>query len=136
MAVGDIYAPEYSQRVTEYLWSKMADVFPRGITPTDIDMFHHTGRITAMVEMSDSFLFIEGKTAGADIPKGQKLALTRLVDKLPGSLLIVLFHPPSPQINPMDDIISFWYYGNRHKTWVYPTDGGTLEDIIMRWVNQ
>lgn len=45
------------------------EVFPRGIIPTDID---------AMVEVNDSFLFLEFKKRDVALPNGQRKALVAL----------------------------------------------------------
>lgn len=69
-STGDIYNGPYASRAKEYVWSTLRDLFPRGITPTDID---------GLVELNSCFFLFEGKTAGKTIDKGQGLALKRML---------------------------------------------------------
>ncbi len=71
---GDITSPVYARRASEYVWSTMADAFPRSITPTDVDY---------MVEVNNCFAVFEFKTSGTLVPKGQGLAFRRLMESLP-----------------------------------------------------
>ena len=67
---------------------EFADIKYGNITPTDIDGFFE--------RHNEAFVFFELKKRGAELPSGQKLALTRLVDNLRGagkkSVLFVAAH--------------------------------------------
>lgn len=64
-------------------WGWLSDVFPRGISPTDID---------ALVEINGKFLFIETKAPGKTVETGQRLALERLRD-VTGAWLLYIWGP-------------------------------------------
>lgn len=53
-------------------WDEFIEQFPRGIRPTDVD---------GLVEINDSFLFLEQKGAGVPLPTGQFLAFKRLASR-------------------------------------------------------
>lgn len=63
-------------------WDDIADCFPRGIRPTDID---------GMVEINGKFLFMEEKRQGAAPESGQRLALKRL--SMNPNTTVALFRP-------------------------------------------
>lgn len=69
----------------------------KNITPTDIDgFFEKTGK---------AFVFYEYKLEGAEIPRGQELALTRIVDSLStAGKTAVLFICRHNEINPVNDV--------------------------------
>lgn len=67
-------------------WDWLNECFSGGIRPTDVD---------GMVERNGHFLFLEGKTSGQSIPKGQEIALKKLSLALADKVLIlVLFGRP------------------------------------------
>ena len=67
------------------------------ITPTDIDGFIEKG--------NKIFVFYEYKLKNAEMPKGQELALTRIVDGLStAGKTAVLFLCSHEEINPQNDI--------------------------------
>ena len=69
----------------------------KNITPTDIDGFFE--------KAGKAFVFYEYKLQGAEIPKGQELALTRIVDGLStAGKTAVLFICRHNEINPVNDI--------------------------------
>lgn len=94
---GDIQNGPYAQRAKEYIWSKLSDVFPRGITPTDID---------GMVEVGGCFFLFEGKTEGAEISTGQRLCFQRLLKSLPQgrAVLVIAEHVNLERIDVADGI--------------------------------
>ena len=85
-STGDIYNGPYASRAKEYVWSTLRSVFPRGITPTDID---------GVVEINNCFFVFEGKTEGKKIDKGQGLALRRMMMRWPetSAVFVVGEHP-------------------------------------------
>ena len=69
----------------------------KNITPTDIDGFFE--------KAGKAFVFYEYKLQGAEIPKGQELALTRIIDGLStAGKTAVLFICRHNEINPVNDI--------------------------------
>ena len=69
----------------------------KNITPTDIDGFFE--------KAGKTFVFYEYKLQGAEIPKGQELALTRIIDGLStAGKTAVLFICRHNEINPVNDI--------------------------------
>jgi hypothetical protein len=115
----------------EYLWNTLQDLLPRNIAPTDIDAAIHVG---AMVEMNDRFLLIEAKSGTAPLPTGQKLALTRMVDKLgPGSALAVVQQPKTAVTANLDRVKDFTVYG-RGKWYPSTLWAGDFAKFITAWV--
>lgn len=103
---GNIHSP-YAGRAKEYAWSFCMEYAPRKITPSDIDY---------MVESNEHFLFFEMKTEGAEMPKGQRIALERLVKAVGGkAVLMVVKHPPIPVVEMPLDItgVELWTLNNR-----------------------
>lgn len=84
---GDIRNGPYAGRAKEYVWSTIADAFPRNITPTDID---------GMVEINRCFFLFEGKTEGCEMDMGQRLCFERLLLSMPEgrAVVAVCTHPP------------------------------------------
>lgn len=94
---GDIHTP-FAGRAKEYAWSLCLENAPRAITPTDVDY---------MVEASGYFLFFEMKTIGAPIPKGQRIALERLLSALLGkAVLLVVSHVPLERVELPGGVVS------------------------------
>lgn len=86
MSDGDIRNGPYAARAKEYVWSTISSVFPRGITPTDID---------GMVELNNCFFIFEGKTNGSKMDRGQGLCHKRLLLSMPeGRAVTVLGQHP------------------------------------------
>ena len=87
----------------------------KNITPTDIDGFFE--------KAGKTFVFYEYKLQGAEIPKGQELALTRIVDGLStAGKTAVLFICRHNEINPVNDIKAanaivekIYWHGKWHK---------------------
>lgn len=99
------------------------------ITPTDIDGFFEIH--------GETFVFFEVKLEGAQLPKGQSLALTRLVDYLQqagrDAVLFVCTHrvrDTSQQIMAQDLTVTKVYYKGR----VIPWDGRTLRQSVEDFV--
>lgn len=63
-------------------WDEFIEQFPRGIRPTDVD---------GLVEINDSFLFLEQKGAGVPMPQGQFHAFKRLASR--PRVTVVIFRP-------------------------------------------
>lgn len=63
-------------------WNDIAECFPRGIIPTDID---------GMVEIGGHILFLEEKSIGKHIDEGQRKALKALSSK--DNVTVVVFRP-------------------------------------------
>lgn len=63
-------------------WDDFIDCFPRGIRPTDID---------GMVEIGDSFLFLEEKSPGKSLEYGQHSAMKLLSKR--ERITVVSFRP-------------------------------------------
>lgn len=63
-------------------WDEFIEQFPRGIRPTDVD---------GLVEINDSFLFLEQKGAGVPLQTGQFLAFKRLASR--PRVTVVIFRP-------------------------------------------
>ena len=92
MSTGDITNGPYATRAKEYVWSKLAGVFPRRITPSDID---------GAVEINNCFFIFEGKTEGTKVQTGQALFLKRCIGAFaPGKAVLVLGeHPPLDRVD-------------------------------------
>lgn len=99
------------------------------ITPTDVD---------GLIEIHNiGFAFFELKLRGAELPTGQKTALTRIVDGLyqakKEAVLFVAYHDVEDAHKPIiakDAECVRMYY--EHK-W-YEVDGQTLEEMTDRFV--
>lgn len=99
------------------------------ITPTDIGGFFEIH--------GETFVFFEVKLEGAQLPKGQSLALTRLVDYLRqagrDAVLFVCTHrirDVSQPIMAKDLEVSRVYYNGK----VIPWDGRTLKESVEAFV--
>lgn len=99
-----------------------------GITPTDIDGFFEIH--------GETFVFFEVKLEGATLPKGQSLALTRLVDYLTqagrDAVLFVCVHnvEKDREIMVRDLEVAKVYYKGRVRKW----DGRTLRESVEAFV--
>ena len=99
-----------------------------GITPTDIDGFFEIH--------GETFVFFEVKLEGATLPKGQSLALTRLVDYLTqagrDAVLFVCVHnvDKDREIMVKDLEVAKVYYKGR----VRKRDGRTLKESVEAFV--
>lgn len=99
-----------------------------GITPTDIDGFFEIH--------GETFVFFEVKLEGATLPKGQSLALTRLVDYLTqagrDAVLFVCVHnvEKDREIMVRDLEVAKVYYKGRVRKW----DGRTLKESVEAFV--
>jgi len=95
------------------------------ISPTDIDGFLDFG--------DKLFVFVEMKYGNAEIPLGQRIALTRLCDAVVSkdrkSYLLIVRHELSSEsdINVSEQIISDVYFNKR---WHKAKNGWTLRDAI------
>lgn len=59
-------------------------VFPRGITPSDVD---------GVVEINSRFLWLEWKSETKRVPKGQLMMLTRRTQDSPKDTVFIIFGP-------------------------------------------
>lgn len=122
---GDIRNSPYAGRAKEYVWSVVSKVLPRGISPSDID---------AAIEVNSCFLFVEGKTEGQVIPKGQQMFFRRLLFQLPArrAAMLVAMHPALDEVNMATDCSSVkvaWRSdGGIH--WTKALTGGAVGDIV------
>ena len=100
--VGDIRNSPYATRSKEYVWSTMANVFPRRITPTDFDAF---------MEISSCFLVFEGKTEGTKISDGQGACFRRAINAWPlgRSVFVLGEHPPLDSVDILTGLTSVRY---------------------------
>lgn len=103
--------------------------FEGGITPTDVDGFFEIH--------GETFVFFEVKRDGAILPKGQSLALTRLVDYLQmagrDAVLFICTHnvtDTSQQIMAKDLTVQKVYY----KGQMVQCGGLTLKDSVDSFV--
>ena len=108
---------------------EFADLKYGNVTPTDIDGFFE--------KHNNAFVFFELKKRGADLPTGQKLALTRLVDNLreagKKSVLFVAAHDVEDcdeNIVAADaEVTEIYFNGAWHKE-----QGKTLKEMTDRFV--
>lgn len=101
---GDIRNSDYAWKAKTYSWGKMSQLFPRGISPTDID--------TAF-EMNGHFLAVEFKTEGTAIQRGQRLFFDRWLERLRcNGFILVCEHPQLETVAVEKDItyISAWWW--------------------------
>ena len=119
---GEIRNRAYAQQLRNFSgmnWGK--------ITPTDIDGY---------VEFGDKvFVFFETKFGSAKMPRGQELALERLVDAVGATrhaLLVVATHntPPTEDLQFHDCVVAKYRHCGR---WHTPTNGITLREIVDRF---
>ena len=108
---------------------EFADLKYGNVTPTDIDGFFE--------KHNNAFVFFELKKRGADLPTGQRLALTRLVDNLreagKKSVLFVAAHDVEDcdeNIVAADaEVTEIYFNGAWHKE-----RGKTLKEMTDRFV--
>lgn len=96
-------------------WGNMVHCFDRGAGLTDIDGF---------IECNNHFLFIEWKSDGKDLTRGQEIAFERL-DKASGRIHILLVEgdPKGPTLTRFKRI-------GPDSEW---RDDKTLEQILKEW---
>ncbi|MGI0014170.1 MAG: hypothetical protein ACREBU_12125 [Nitrososphaera sp.] len=99
-------------------WDKLDGCFPREIMPSDID---------GMIEINKSFLFLEWKDGGAELPYGQFLALSRLTEVAPVTALIIKGNSETMEIK---SIIILWK-GELSEEEECDLDG--LRSFLTRW---
>ena len=106
----------------------------KNITPTDIDgFFEKAGR---------AFVFYEYKLLGAEIPRGQELALTRIVDGLriagKSAVLFICRHnevDPAKDVKAANAIVEKIYWNGR---WYQGKNKSVKEqtDNFMNWADR
>ena len=106
---GKVQAPKRAHQFISFEGMKYGT-----ISPTDVD---------ALIEHNGNFILYEYKLAGKDLPFGQKLALTRLVDGLSKTsrhaVLFVCEHneqDPEKDINGASAIVRSVYWKGRWHT--------------------
>jgi hypothetical protein len=101
-ANGNIRHPAWATRSKEYVWDTLTDVFPRGITPTDID---------ALIELNRCFYVFEGKLVGHRVETGQGLCLLRVLERWPASTAVVIVgeHAPIDRVDVVADLVRCKY---------------------------
>jgi hypothetical protein len=115
---GAIYNRQYASQIRDYTGLQYGN-----ITPTDIDGF---------VEFHDRlFVFIELKHKGAQMPRGQRVALERLSDAVDEtgrtSLLLVGEHDTKGDIEAAECIVIAYRY---HGKWRRPHQTMTIRECI------
>lgn len=124
MERGKIRNPAIASQLRDYSGLQ----FCRGITPTDIDGF---------VEFDDKvFFFIELKQQNATLPKGQKLALERLVDAIAPpreAILLIARHTTEQgqQIQADESLVSTYRY---KRQWRKPQRETTVREAITKFI--
>ncbi|MBQ9596496.1 MAG: hypothetical protein IJR35_11640 [Synergistaceae bacterium] len=124
---GKIQYPARSKQIIDYYKIRYGN-----ITPTDMDGFF---------EVKDkAYVFYEFKLEGASVPRGQELALTRLVDDLSkagkSAVLFICRHnikDPEQDINAASSIVEKIYWD---KHW-HQGKGKTVKehtDKFMEWI--
>ena len=140
---GNISNTEYATLSRMYTFAALRDVLPGRITPTDVD--NSPG--TYLIENKGHFLWFEFKTEGAAIPRGQAIALERLVTRgAPSDTLLVAYHPVIKTVNVPPDIrgLEVWKWdrpieqqrgqaipGRLYKSGI--RDGGELRHWVDHW---
>lgn len=125
---GDIRNSPYAGRAKEYVWSVVSKVLPRGISPSDID---------AAIEVNSCFLFVEGKTEGQVIPRGQQMFFRRLLYKLPtrSAAMLVAIHPALEEVNMATDCnrIKVAWRTEQGIQWSPAMTGGEVVTVVTRF---
>lgn len=101
---GDIRNSDYAWKAKQYSWGKISQLFPRGISPTDID---------GAFEMNGKFLAVEFKTEGTSMPRGQALFFERWLERLRANgFILICEHPQLESVAVENDItyISAWWW--------------------------
>ena len=119
--------PQYESRMKQTI--RFDGLKIGNITPTDIDGFFEIH--------GETFVFFEVKLEGATLPKGQSLALTRLVDYLQmagrDAVLFICTHNVTDSSRPImahDLTVRQVYYKGRTIGW----DGRTLKESVEAFV--
>lgn len=102
---GNTRDPEYRRLTLLYEFNKLTKWMPRDISPTDID-----GRflIHSLYRKRDSFLFLELKTIGAKIRRGQQMAIDGMCRLGKGlTCFILATHPSLEKVEVPPDIFCF-----------------------------
>lgn len=103
---GDIRNSDYAWKAKQYSWSRISDLFPRNISPTDID---------ACFELNSHFLAVEFKTVGKSIDRGQRLFFDRwLYSFRERAVLFICEHQQLEFVDTTRDVLSMsvWAWDN------------------------
>jgi hypothetical protein len=116
---GKIYRAEYASQIRDYSGLRYGK-----ITPTDIDGFMDFG--------NEAFVFLELKHAGAELPRGQRLALSRLCDACRPSVPSIVFvaeheNTPPDEIDGGNARVVEIYHGGK---WAPPRRALTLREAV------
>ena len=121
-------SPQYPERMKQLIRFDGLR-FEGNITPTDIDGFFEVH--------GETFVFFEVKLSGATLPKGQSLALTRLVDYLTqagrDAALFICIHnvqDKGTEVMAHDLKVQSVYYKGK----IIPWDGRTLKESVEAFV--
>jgi hypothetical protein len=119
---GEIYDRERAAQIRNFSGLRW-----QNITPTDVD---------GLIEYHNKcYIFIEAKFGTGEVPFGQKLALTRLVDNLrKPAVLFVAAHqtPPGQDIDMKTTLVSDFYFRRRWRS----QDPVYLKDMIDRFIKK
>jgi hypothetical protein len=127
---GNIRHPVWATRAKEYAWDRLADVFPRGITPTDID---------GIVEINRCFFIFEGKTYGTHVENGQGRCLRGLLQQLgPAAIVAVGEHQQLDRVDIASGVLRCqygWWRSDQGMRWGEPMPGpGCLWSVAAMFV--
>lgn len=127
---GDIRNQAYAHKAKCYSWSKLCKVFPRGISPTDID---------GTTEMNSHFLYIEFKTDDKPMPRGQRLYFQRLMGVLKSrGVVFVCEHPVLENVDVSKDVktLEIWYWDTILKGLVQVNPVACTDKLLAFWSDQ
>lgn len=121
-----------AHKAREYSWSEINQCFPRGVRPTDID---------GATELGGHFLFLEFKTHGAQMMRGQRLFFERLLRSLGGASAVFLMEHDrlDRAFIPVDSrFLTIWFVtadGRIAKTPQIMTTSRQAKMIISLWAD-
>ncbi len=127
---GDIANKQYAFKAKQYSWSKLCHVFPRKISPTDIE---------GAVEVSRQFLYFEFKTIGKQMPPGQRLFFDRKCEALKTRFtLFVCAHDVLEDVDVSKDIraMQIWYWDSSVSGLVKTSPMPCSDCVVAFWIEQ
>lgn len=127
---GDIRNQQYAYKAKQYAWSRISKLFPRNISPTDID---------ACFELNNHFLYVECKTIGKQLDDGQRLFFDRrLFDDKSRGVLFICEHDPLREVDCLSDFrfMQIWCY-DQAVSGIAKTNSFTCdEQLISYWFSE